>query len=156
MEATHEAFMAIALEEARAAAQAGDVPVGAVIVRDGQVIARGRNLREVEKNPPCPAERVPIHRAGQALGGWRLPGCSLYVTLEPCPMCAGAIINARVEQVIFGASDPKAGCCGSVVDLFSLPFNHHPQVIGGILHQECAGVLKDFFAQRRRPKKDNR
>ena len=145
MEATHEAFMAIALEEARAAAQAGDVPVGAVIVRDGQVIARGRNLREVA-----------IHRACQALGGWRLPGCSLYVTLEPCPMCAGAIINARVEQVIFGASDPKAGCCGSVVDLFSLPFNHHPQVIGGILHQECAGLLKDFFAQRRRPKKDNR
>ena len=156
MEATHEAFMAIALEEARAAAQAGDVPVGAVIVRDGQVIARGRNLREVEKNALCHAETVAIPRACQALGGWRLPGCSLYVTLEPCPMCAGAIINARVEQVIFGASDPKAGCCGSVVDLFSLPFNHHPQVIGGILHQECAGLLKDFFAQRRRPKKDNR
>ena len=156
MEATHEAFMAIALEEARAAAQAGDVPVGADIDRDGQVIARGRNLREVEKNALCHAETVAIHRACQALGGWRLPGCSLYVTLEPCPMCAGAIINARVEQVIFGASDPKAGCCGSVVDLFSLPFNHHPQVIGGILHQECAGLLKDFFAQRRRPKKDNR
>ena len=155
MEQNHLYFMALALEEARAAAQAGEVPVGAVIVREGQVIARGRNRRETDKNALSHAEVVAIHAACQALGGWRLPGCTLYVTLEPCPMCAGAIINARIQQLVYGAPDPKAGCCGSVTDLFALPFNHHPQVIGGVLHQDCAQVLKEFFSCRRaaqRPK----
>lgn len=154
MEQNHDYFMSLALEEAREAALAGDVPVGAVIVRDGQVIARGRNRREADKNALSHAEVVAIHNACQALGGWRLPGCTLYVTLEPCPMCAGAIINSRIQQVVFGAHDPKAGCCGSVTDLFSLPFNHHPQIIGDVLHQECAQVLKDFFAQRRAARRE--
>lgn len=134
-----------ALELAREAAAEGEVPVGAVVVKDGEVIACGRNRRETGKNALCHAELEAIGNACRALGGWRLWQCELFVTLEPCPMCAGAAINARIPRVVFGARDPKAGSCGSVVDLFSLPYNHHPEVTGGVLETECAALLKDFF-----------
>lgn len=141
--------MEIALGLAREAACEGEVPVGAVVVKDDAVIATGRNRRELGKNALYHAELEAIHRACAALGGWRLWQCELYVTLEPCPMCTGAIINARIPRVYFGAGDDKAGSCGSVVDLFSLPYNHRAQVVGGILEEPCAQVLKDFFTQLR-------
>lgn len=140
-----ERFMRRALELAREAAAEGEVPVGAVIVRDGEVIAVGRNRREVGRQALAHAEIEAIHNACAALGGWRLSGCTLYVTLEPCPMCAGAIINARIDRVVYGAPDPKAGCCGSMTDLFALPFNHRPSCVSGVLEEECADVLRDFF-----------
>ena len=145
----HESFMREALALARQAAAVGEVPVGAVIVKDGQIIARGENRRELGKNALHHAEISAINNACEALGGWRLPGCDLYVTLEPCPMCAGAIINARIRKVVFGAWDPKAGSCGSVVDLFALPYNHKPECIGGVLQEECGALLSDFFAKLR-------
>ena len=123
-----------ALRLAQQAAREGEVPVGAVVVRDGVIVGRGRNRRETEKNALCHAEIEAIDEACRALHGWRLWQCELYVTLEPCPMCAGAILNARLPVVVFGAFDPKAGSCGSVVDLFSLPYNHRPRMIGGVLH----------------------
>lgn len=152
MENTHESFMRLALRQAAKAAEIDEVPVGAVIVREGKVIARAHNRRETGKNPCAHAELLAIERAAKKLGGWRLPGCQLYVTLEPCPMCAGAIINARVEEVYFGAYDKKAGCLGSICDLSALPFNHHPAVQGGILQEECAQVLKAYFRGKRKPK----
>ena len=138
-------FMTRALELAREAALAGEVPVGAVVVRHGEIVGEGRNRREQGKSALLHAEMEAIAAACAALGGWRLWECELYATLEPCPMCAGAIINARIPSVVFGAHDPKAGCCGSVTDLFALPFNHRPQVLGGCLEEECAAVLRDFF-----------
>ena len=141
-----------ALKLAREAAEEGEVPVGAVVVKDGHVIAVGRNRRETVKNALCHAELEAIHNACEQLGGWRLWQCELYVTLEPCPMCAGAIINARIPRVIFGASDKKAGSCGSVVNLFDLPYNHKPELIGGVLAEECSAILTDFF-QKLRDKK---
>lgn len=145
-----ERFMRAALALAEEAAAQGETPVGAVVVCDGAIVGTGRNRRECDKNALRHAEIEAIDEACRALGGWRLWRCELYVTLEPCPMCAGAIINARIPQVWFGAYDRKAGSCGSVVDLFSLPYNHKPQCVGGILEEECAGLLRDFFAQLRR------
>lgn len=139
-----------ALELAREAAAEGEVPVGAVVVKDGEVIGTGRNRREVGRNALAHAEIEAIDEACRRLGGWRLFGCELYVTLEPCPMCAGAIINARVDHVIFGATDPKAGSCGSVVNLFALPYNHRPALTGGVLADECGGVLTAFFRSLRK------
>ena len=138
-------FMALALELAREAAAEGEVPVGAVVVRDDQVIGTGRNRRKKAGNALAHAEVEAIDAACRTLGGWQLVGCTLYVTLEPCPMCAGAIINARIERVVQGATNPKAGSCGSIVDLFSLPYNHRPELISGVMEEECQQVLKDFF-----------
>ncbi len=148
-----EIFMREALKEAAKAAKKGETPVGAVIVRDGKIIARAHNLREKKKNALQHAEILAINKACKALGGWRLIGCSLYVTLEPCPMCAGAIINSRIERVIFGASDKKAGSCGSVVNLFELPYNHKPEVVSGVLEENCGSILTEFFKNLRRNKK---
>lgn len=145
-----ENFMREALVLAREAADEGEVPVGAVIVKDGQIIATGRNRREADKHALAHAEIEAIDNACRALGGWRLFGCTLYVTLEPCPMCAGAIINARIDRVVYGAPDPKAGSCGSVTDLFVLPYNHRPQAESGVLEEECAAVLKEFFKSLRK------
>lgn len=142
-----------ALSLAREAGAAGEVPVGAVIVRNGEIIATGKNGREVNKNALSHAEIEAINNACKTLGGWRLPGCELYVTLEPCPMCAGAIINSRIEKVYFGAYDQKAGSVRSLVCLFDLPYNHKPEVTGGIMEEECAGVLSDFFRGLREKKK---
>ena len=144
-----EIFMDAALELAKQAAADGEVPVGCVIVRDGQIVGRGRNRRETEKTALGHGEIEAIGDACRNLGGWRLWDCTLYVTLEPCPMCAGAIINARIPRVVYGAKDTKAGSCGSVCDLFSMEFNHHPQVEFGIRQEECAALLRDFFAQLR-------
>ena len=142
-------LMGAALEEARKAAALGEVPVGAVIARNGEIIAAAHNTRETEKNALHHAELLAIDAACKALGGWRLWECELFVTLEPCPMCAGAIINARIPRVVFGARDTKAGSCGSVCDLFSMAYNHHPRVTAGVLEEDCAGVLRDFFRELR-------
>ena len=138
-------YMREALALAKEAAAEGEVPVGCVIVRDGVIVGRGRNRREQDKTALAHAECDAIRQACENLGGWRLWECTLYVTLEPCPMCAGAIINARIPRVVFGASDTKCGACGSVCDLFSMEFNHHPEVTKGVLEEECAAVLSDFF-----------
>ena len=143
---TDQELMQTALEEARLAFEAGEVPVGAVIAKDGEIVARAHNLRETGKNALYHAELMAIDKACQALGGWRLWQCELFVTLEPCPMCSGAIINARLDRVVYGARDPKAGCAGSVADLFVMPFNHTPVIRSGILEEECAQLLSDFFA----------
>lgn len=147
-------FMALALEQARIAADEGETPVGAVCVRGDEVISTGRNHRETGRSALAHAELEAIDGACKALGGWRLWQCELYVTLEPCPMCAGAIINSRIKRVVFGASDSKAGSCGSVVDLFSLPYNHRPEVSSGCMEDECAALLTDFFRRLREKKKD--
>ncbi len=150
----HEKFMNEALKQARKAALIGETPIGAVIVRDGKVIARGYNKRETKKNALLHAEIIAIDKACKKLGGWRLPRCDMYVTLEPCPMCAGAIINSRIENVYFGAYDKKSGCAGSAVNLFeSGLFNHDVNVTGGILEQECADTLSAFFKELRKQKK---
>ena len=149
MEARDERLMRLALEEARQAMEEGEVPVGALIVRGDEVISAAHNLRETRKTALDHAECAAIREACGRLGGWRLHECELFVTLEPCPMCAGAVINARIRRLVYGASDPKAGCCGSVTDLFSLPFNHHPQVEGGLLAEESAALLREFFKARR-------
>ncbi len=142
-------FMAQALLLAREAADCGEVPVGCVIVRNGQVVGRGRNRREADKNALAHAEIEAINDACRNLGGWRLWECTLYVTLEPCPMCAGAIINARIPRVVYGAGDRKAGSCGSVCDLFAMAYNHHPQVERGVMQEECGRLLQEFFSQLR-------
>ena len=147
-------YMEEALSLAREAAREGEVPVGCVIVRDGQIVGRGRNRRETGKTALGHAEIEAIGQACEALGGWRLWDCTLYVTLEPCPMCAGAIINARIPRVVFGASDSKCGACGSVCDLFSMDFNHHPQVEKGIREEESQQLLTDFFKKLREELKD--
>ena len=138
-------FMAQALALARQAMAEGEVPVGCVIVRNGQVVGRGRNRRETDKTALGHGEIEAIADACRNLGGWRLWECTLYVTLEPCPMCAGAIINARIPRVVYGASDAKCGACGSVCDLFSMGFNHHPTVETGVLEEDCKKLLTDFF-----------
>ena len=142
-------FMEAALELAKEAAADGEVPVGCVIVRGEQIVGRGRNRREGAKSALAHAELEAIAEACRNLGGWRLWECTLYVTLEPCPMCAGAIINARIPRVVYGASDVKCGAVRSVCSLFSMEFNHHPEVEAGILEAECAGVLTEFFQQLR-------
>ena len=139
-------FMSLALLEAEKAFLDGEVPVGAVIVRDGEVISTGRNRREKGKNALCHAEIEAIDGACRALSGWRLPRCEMYVTLEPCPMCAGAIINARVPVVVYGAREPNFGSCGSVLNLFEERYGHHPAIYGGVLADDCADVLRAFFS----------
>ena len=141
--------MNIALMEAKKAAKKNEVPVGCVIVRNGKVIAAGRNARERRGDPLAHAEIVAIKRASKRTRGWRLETSTLYVTLEPCPMCAGAIINARIKRVVFGTVDPKAGCFGTLFD-FKDGFNHHPEVTSGILREKCSQILKDFFADKRK------
>ncbi|MBE6689625.1 MAG: nucleoside deaminase [Ruminococcaceae bacterium] len=142
-------FMKEALKYARIAAGKGEVPVGAVIVKDGKVIARGYNRRESARNALMHAEIIAINRACKKLDGWRLSGCDLYVTLEPCPMCAGAIINSRIENVYYGAPDPKAGSMGSVTDMTALGYNFKPYVHGGMMEDECVRLMKDFFRKLR-------
>lgn len=147
-------LMRLALVQAEEAAGEGEVPVGAVVARHGEVVAMAHNTRETQKNATHHAELLAIDAACQALGGWRLWECELFVTLEPCPMCTGAIINSRLRRVVYGARDERAGCCGSVTDLFALPFNHRPVVEGGLLEEECTARLQAFFAQLRETRKD--
>lgn len=139
-------YMEEAIAQAKKAAQLGEVPIGAVIVKSGEIIASGYNLREKTNDPTNHAEIVAIRRASEKLGSWRLSSCTLVVTLEPCPMCAGAIVQSRIERVIFGASDPKAGCGGTLMNLLAEPrFNHQASVESGLLQDECAAMLRDFF-----------
>ena len=145
----HEVYMRQALELAKEAFREGEVPVGCVIVRNGEVVGRGRNRRETAKTALGHAEIEAIADACKNLGGWRLWECTMYVTLEPCPMCAGAIINARIPLVVWGGDDKKGGACGSVCDLFAMDFNHHPQVIKGVLEEESTQLLTEFFEKLR-------
>ena len=141
-----EKFMYEALRQARRAAKLGEMPVGAVIVRDGEIIARGYNKRESKCNALLHAEIIAIDRACKKLGGWRLPGCEMYVTLEPCPMCAGAILNSRIEHIYYGAADEKTGCAGSRLNLLDMNLcNFKASVTGGVLESECSNVIKEFF-----------
>jgi tRNA(adenine34) deaminase len=144
--------MGQAIEQARRAEAHGDVPIGAAIFRDGELLAEAGNERELRRDPTAHAELLAIRAAAEKLGGWRLPGTALYVTLEPCAMCAGAIVLARIPTVVFGAPDPKAGAAGSVLDVLAEPaLNHRPKVISGVREEECAVLLRDFFAARRGP-----
>lgn len=139
--------MRAALAEAAEAGSLGDVPIGAVVVRDGQVIARGQNRREVDRDPTAHAELLALRQAARHLGGWRLSGCTVYVTLEPCPMCAGALLQARVDRLVFGAGDPKVGAAGGVVDLFGgTRFNHTVNVTAGVCEAESRALLQQFFS----------
>ncbi len=147
-------FMNAALALAKEAAAEGEVPVGCVIVQNGKIVGQGRNRREAAKTALGHAEIEAIGDACKNLGGWRLWNCTLYVTLEPCPMCAGAIINARIPRVVFGAADAKCGACGSVCDLFSMEFNHHPQVERGIGEEESKALLTEFFQELRATLRD--
>ena len=142
----HEAYMKEALALAREAAEHGEVPVGCVIVHGGEIVGRGRNRREEKHATASHAEMEAIAAANERLGSWRLDGCALYVTLEPCPMCAGAIINARVPVVVYGAKEPNFGSCGSVLNLFEERYGHHPAIYGGVLEDACARVLRAFFS----------
>ncbi len=147
---TASMVMTEALNLAREAYHKGETPVGAVVVRNGAVVGRGRNRREEDKNALCHAEIEAIAEACKTLGGWRLADCDLYVTLEPCPMCAGAIINARIRKVWFGAYDDKNGAAGSIVNLFEQPFTHKPLYEGGVCEHDCAAILSEFFEQLRK------
>ena len=142
-------YMLKALELAASAARLGEIPVGAVIELNGEIIGTGINTREVDKNPMGHAEINAINQAANALGDWRLTGANLYVTLEPCPMCAGAIINSRINRVIFGADDSRAGSCGSLVNLFKLPYTHQPKIFPNYMEEECRLMLKEFFSKMR-------
>ena len=142
--------MELALEQARLAANLNETPIGAVLAWEGEVVASAFNRRELDRIATAHAEILAINEACRKLGGWRLHKATLYVTLEPCPMCAGAIINARIKRVVYGASDRKAGCCGSILDLFREPFNHHPEVTGGVLAEESAALLSSFFKKLRK------
>ena len=144
-----EEYMRLALDEARVAMSIGEVPIGAVIVKDGKVIASAHNMRENGGGATAHAELLAINDACEKLGGWRLSGCELYVTLEPCPMCAGAIINARLDRVIFGAKDPRMGAMGSVIDINSYPLGHRTEAVGGVCREECLLLLKEFFESMR-------
>jgi tRNA(adenine34) deaminase len=149
-DAGDSAMMGEALALARAAGERGEVPVGAVVVRDGAIVGRGGNAPIVGSDPTAHAEIAALRDAARALGNYRLPDCELYVTLEPCAMCAGAIMHARLARLVYGAPDPKTGVCGSVVDLFANPrLNHHTEVTGGVRAPECGQLLSDFFAARR-------
>ena len=146
----HEEYMAQALTLAREAAAAGEVPVGCVIVREGQVVGRGRNRREERQRTSSHAEMEAIAQANEVLGTWRLEDCALYVTLEPCPMCAGAILNARIPRVWYGARDEAFGACGGVLNLFMEDFPNRPALVGGVLAEECRALLADFFSRLRK------
>jgi len=142
--------MRLALEEARLAASSGDVPVGAVIVRDGAVIGRGRNRREQDNDPTAHAEVMAIRQAAAAVGAWRLTGCTLYVTIEPCPMCAGALVLARIDRLVYGAADPKTGAAGSLWNIVQdRRLNHRLEITAGVLEPECRDLIRSFFQQRR-------
>ncbi|TYP69358.1 tRNA(adenine34) deaminase [Paenibacillus methanolicus] len=144
-------WMQEAIEEARKAEAIGEVPIGAVIVKDGVVIGRGHNLRETTADPTAHAEMVAIREASTHLGAWRLMGCTLYVTLEPCPMCAGALVQSRIHKVVYGTTDPKAGCAGTLMNLLQEPrFNHETEMVSGVLQEECAALLTNFFRKLRR------
>jgi len=143
----HEEYMRQALALAQEAAAHGEVPVGCVIVREGRIVGRGRNRREEKQHTSSHAEMEAIRQANEALGTWRLDDCTLYVTLEPCPMCAGGIISARIPEIYYGAKDAGFGACGSILNLFEEDFRHHPKIVGHILEAECAALLRDFFAQ---------
>ena len=143
--------MNIALEFAKEAGERGEVPVGAIIVdKNGEIISKAYNLRETDKNAVAHAELIAIQDACKTLGGWRLSGCTLYVTLEPCPMCTGAIVNSRIDKVVFGAYDMQAGCCGSVANFNAYPFNHAFDIVGGVMETECREVLTQFFNNKRK------
>ena len=149
--AEHERWMREALREAERAVAEGEVPVGAVVVRGGRIIGRGRNARETAGDPTAHAEVLALREAATAAGSWRIEEATLYVTLEPCAMCAGAIVLARVARVVYGADDPKAGACGSVLDVTGCEkLNHRPEVLAGVLGEECGRILSDFFAARRK------
>ena len=147
---TDTEFMNIAIEQAKIAAEELEVPVGAVIGRNGEIVSVGRNRREIGKNALAHAEIEAIDLACKKLGGWRLWECEMYVTLEPWPMCMGAIINSRIRRLVYGVSDYKAGSCGSVVNLFDLPYNHKPEMVSGFMAEECSALLSEFFAKLRR------
>ncbi|MBR5307169.1 MAG: tRNA adenosine(34) deaminase TadA [Clostridia bacterium] len=149
-------YMRAALRYAKKAADEGEVPVGAVVVYAGHIIAGGRNRRENGRNALYHAELEAIDKACKRLGGWRLFDCDMYVTLEPCPMCAGALINSRMRRVYIGAADSKAGCFGSIADMNTLGFNHKPEIVFGVLEEECSGILKEFFRGLRERKKEKR
>ena len=142
-------LMQLALQQAQLAADMEEVPVGAVVALNGEPIAMAHNTRETEKNATHHAELLAISRACEKLGGWRLWQCELFVTLEPCPMCSGAIINSRLRRVVYGAADPKAGCCGGLTDLFALPFNHHPVIEKGLCEEQATALMQQFFERRR-------
>ncbi|MBQ7935285.1 MAG: tRNA adenosine(34) deaminase TadA [Clostridia bacterium] len=148
-----EKYMKEALRLAEKAAALGEVPVGAVVVQNGKIIARGYNRREMHQNGLSHAELTAMQRACKKLKSWRLVDCTLYVTLEPCPMCAGAIINTRIPRVVIGATDPKGGAMGGVMNLTEYPWNHHPETVFGVLEEECSGILKAFFKDLREQKK---
>lgn len=148
-----KSFMELAIAEAERAASLGEVPVGAVVIFNGEAIASAHNLRETVGSATAHAELLAIESACKKLGGWRLSGCTLYVTLEPCPMCAGAIINSRIDRVVYGASDSAAGCVGSVINFNAYPFNHAFAVSGGVCEDECVRLLRDFFESKRQQKK---
>ena len=144
-----ERYMKEAIRQAHKAWKLGEVPIGCVIVRDGKIIARGYNRRNTDKNTLAHAELQAIRKASRAAGDWRLEDCTIYVTLEPCPMCAGAIINARIPRVVYGATDKKAGCCGGLINLFDVPFNHQPGVTGGGFAEAAQQLLTGFFTELR-------
>ena len=144
-----EKYMSIALDEAKKAYDEGEVPVGAIIVKNGEIISVAHNNREATNDATGHAETLAIRKACEIIGSWRLEDCELYVTLEPCPMCMGAIINSRIKRVVFGAKDAKAGACGSVIDLTAYPFNHKPAIEYGVMQDECASILSDFFYKKR-------
>ena len=145
-----EKFMREALKRAKMAAAKGEVPVGAVIVRNGEIIAGAYNTRETGKNALCHAEIMAINEACRTLGGWRLPECELFVTLEPCTMCAGAVINSRIDRVVYGAPDLRAGAFGTLISLNDLPLNHKAEIVGGVLGDECADILRSYFKKKRK------
>lgn len=144
-------FMKKALEQAKRAYMIGEVPVGAVVVKDGAIISRGYNMRETKKDPTAHAELIAMKSAAKKLNSWRLSGCTLYVTLEPCPMCSGVIINSRIDKVVFGAYDAKAGCCTTLYHLCNDErFNHRAQILGGVMQESCAEILSNFFKEKRK------
>lgn len=154
MEFNDEYYMKEALKAAQNAYDAGEVPIGAVIVHNGEIIGRGFNRRNTEGNPLCHAEIIAINEAAHFMGDWRIEECTMYVTVEPCPMCAGAIVQARIPRVVYGAKNPKAGCAGSVLDVLNEPkLNHQVDVTEGVLKEECAAMMKEFFKRFRKKEK---
>ena len=153
MEQNDDIFMSEALRYAQMALECGEVPVGAVIIKDGELLCGAHNLRETDNVATAHAELLAIEEACRILGSWRLTGCSLYVTLEPCPMCSGAIVNSRIERVIYGAKDPLAGCCGSLLNLNAYPFNHSFSLKQGVMEKECGELLQKFFEEKRKQRK---
>lgn len=148
----YEEYIKAAIEVSRSTKESDDVPIGAVIVKGGEIIAAGYNKREATGDATAHAEIVAIREACEKLGGWHLDGCEIYVTLEPCPMCMGAIVNSRIKKVVFGAKDAKAGACGSVFNFNSYPLNHKPEIVSGVMENESRELLSDFFAKKRRNK----